>query len=589
MFYKKYIGGIEMRGNKWWLLVLALVLGLVLAACSFEDSAEEDDTDTDNVEENETDGESESDGEEGEKVLRIASTSDIPTMDPILAEDNVSFQYTDTVYEGLYRLAPEGEIVSGIAKKDETEISEDGLTYTFHLREDAQWENGDPVTAHDFVYGWQRAIDPNNGSFYANYLMNGKVKNAAEIYVTEDDESDVEPLDPSELGVSAPDDYTFVVELEKPVPYFESYAAFQTFLPMNQEFVEEQGDDFALSPDSILSNGPFKMTEWEAEAGWELEKNETYWDAENVALDGISVKVIKDADTALSNYEVGELDRVTLSGAQVQDNQTSPEFLSLTETSVFWLKFNQDSETASEYMQNLNFRKALAKAFDKQAYIDVVYGNDSTPVNFFVPEGFVEHPETGEDFQTGSDVLAYDVEAAQEFWEAAKEELGFDEVTLSFLSGDSDVAKNISEFMKTELETNLEGLTIEANNVPWAQQLEIMREQDYELAVSGWGPDYKDAISFVDLWITDGENNDIGYSNEEYDALVEAAKGELATSPVERFEAMQDAEKIALEEAAIGPIMQRKTSVLAKDYLKGMESLNPFGNDYSFKYVDIVK
>ncbi|MGP4041173.1 peptide ABC transporter substrate-binding protein [Gracilibacillus sp. D59] len=557
-----------MRHNKWWLLVLALVLGLVLTACS----GASDSTEDDNAGENES---------AEEKVLRISSPSDIPTMDPILAEDNVSIQYTDTVYEGLYRLAPEGEIVSGIAKKDETEVSEDGLTYTFHLREDAKWENGDPVTAQDFVYGWQRAINPDNKSFYANYLMSGKIKNAAEIYAGD--------LEPSELGVSAPDDYTFVVELEKPVPYFESYAAFPTFLPMNKEFIEEQGDDFALKPENMLSNGPFKMTEWNAEAGWKLEKNETYWDAENVALDGINVKVIKEPDTALSNYEVGELDRVTLYGSQVNDNQTSPEYNSLAETSVFWMKFNQESKTASKYMQNENFRKALAKAFNKQAYIDVVYGNDSTPVNYFVPKGFVKHPETEEDFQQGSDVLAYDVEAAQELWATAKQELGFEEVTLTFLSGDSDVAKSISEFMKGELESNLEGLTIEPNNVPWSQQLEIMRNKEYELAVSGWGPDYKDAISFVDLWVTGGENNDIAYSNKEYDALVNAAKGELATKPVERFEAMQEAEKIALEDAAIAPIMQRKTSVLAKDYVKGMDSLNPFGNDYSFKYVDIVK
>ncbi|SHM42108.1 peptide ABC transporter substrate-binding protein [Gracilibacillus kekensis] len=567
-----------MRQTKLFLLVLTFILTLVLTACSFENGTNNEDAQDSSQEK---DAEEQLEGTEGENVLRISSTSDIPTMDPIMAEDNVSIQYTDTVYEGLYRLAPEGKIVSGIAKKEETEVSEDGLTYTFHLREDAQWENGEPVTAHDFVYGWQRAINPDNKSFYANYLMSGKLKNAAEIYGGD--------LEPSELAVSAPDDYTFVVELEKPVPYFESYAAFPTFLPMNQAFVEEQGDDFALAPENILSNGPFKMTEWNAEAGWELEKNEDYWDAENVALDGISVKVIKEADTALSNYEVGELDRVTLSGAQVKDNQTSPEFNSLAETSVFWMKMNQASESAGEEMQNLNFRTALAKAFDKQAYIDVVYGNDSNPVNFFVPENFVEHPETGEDFQTGSDVLAYDVEAAKEAWNTAKKELGFEEITLSFLSGDSDVAKNISEIMKTELEKNLEGLTIETVNVPWAQQLDIMREQDYELAVSGWGPDYKDAISFVDLWITDGENNDISYSNEEYDELVNAAKGELATKPVERFEAMQEAEKIALEDAAIAPIMQRKTSVLSKEYVKGMDQLNPFGNDYSFKYVELDK
>ncbi|WP_163537078.1 peptide ABC transporter substrate-binding protein [Gracilibacillus sp. YIM 98692] len=525
-------------------------------------------------------GNDETGGMDG-KVLYISSSSDIPTMDPILAEDNVSLQYADTIYEGLYRLAPEGKIVSGIAKKGETEISDDGKTYTFHLREDAEWENGDPVTADDFVYGWQRAINPENGSFYANYLMSGKIKNAAKIYEGE--------LAPEKLGVSAPDEHTFIVELEKPVPYFDSYAAFPTFLPANKEFIEDQGEDYALEPDHILSNGPFKMTTWKAEDTWELIRNETYWDAKNVSLDGISVKVIKDANTRLSNYEVGKLDRVPLSGLQVRDNQTNPEFQSIFETSVFWMKFNQESEKIGEYIQNVNFRKALAKAFNKQAYIDVVYGNDSNPVNFFVPENFVEHPETGEDFQTGSDVLEYDVEAAQAFWKTAKKELEFEEMTLSFLSGDSEEAKDISEFMKTELESNLEGLTIDTMNVPWGQQLEIMRKQDYELAVSGWGPDYKDPISFIDLWVTDGENNDIGYSNKEYDRLVQAAKGELAMKPVERFEAMQQAEKILLEEAGIAPIMQRKTSVLSKDYVKEMNKLNPFGNDYSFKYVDIQK
>ncbi|GAA0301258.1 oligopeptide transport system substrate-binding protein [Gracilibacillus halotolerans] len=561
-----------MKRRNWLLLLSAMMLALLLVACS--DNGDDTNTDADTDANQET-----TEGEE--KVLRIASTSDIPTMDPIMAEDNVSFQYIDSVYEGLYRVAPEGEIVSGIAIKEETEVSEDGKTYTFHLREDATWENGEPVTAQDFVYAWQRAINPDNASYYANALMSGVVKNASEIYNGE--------MAVEELGVSASDDYTFVVELEVAVPYFESFAAFPTFMPLNQEFVEEQGEDFALAPENMLTNGPFKFESWQTEAGWNLAKNEDYWDAENVALDSINVKVIKEADTALSNYEVGELDRVTLSGSQVNANATHPDFKSLSETSVFWMKMNQNSPTAGEYMQNHNFRMALSKAFNKQAYIDVVYGNDSEPVNFFVPEGFVEHPETEEDFQTGSDVLAYDVETAQEYWETAKEELGFDEITLRFLSGDTDVAKQISEFMKTELEASLEGLTIEPENMPWNRQLEIMRDQEYELAVSGWGPDYKDAISFIDLWITDGENNDVGYSNEEYDNLVNAAKTELALDPVARFEAMQEAEKIALEDAAIAPIMQRKTSVLAKPYVKGMDSLNPFGNHYSFKYVDIQK
>ncbi|GGM24943.1 hypothetical protein GCM10011351_08260 [Paraliobacillus quinghaiensis] len=251
----------------------------------------------------------------------------------------------------------------------------------------------------------------------------------------------------------------------------------------------------------------------------------------------------------------------------------------------------EEVEKASigEMMSNENFRKAIAKGFDKQQFINIVYGNDSIPTNAFVPRDFVQHPETGEDFQQGDEALAFDVEAAQEHWTTAKEELGFDEVTISFLSGDTTVSKDISEFFKTELEKNLEGLTIESVNVPWSQQLEIMDAKEYELTFSGWGPDYKDAVTFVDLWTTDNPNNDIGYSNEEYDALVKAAGTELALKPVERFEALQEAEKIALEEAAIAPVMQRKASVLSKPYVTGMDALNPFGPDYSYKYVNVDK
>lgn len=558
-----------MKQKSGLLLLIFTILTFVLAACSFENDNSSDDK------------QSEEGSSEEENVLRIAETADIPTMDPIMTEDNVSTLWIDTVYEGLYRQAPGGEIVSGIAKKEETEVSDDGLTYTFHLREDAKWANGDPVTAQDFVYGWQRAVNPDNGSFYGNYLMSGKIKNAEQIFAGE--------LPPEDLGVSAPDDYTFVVELEVPVPYFDSYVINSNFLPAHKEFVEEQGDQFSLSPEGILANGPFKMTSWQADSGWELEKNEEYWDAENVALDGISVKVIKQADTRLSNYEVGELDRVTLQGSQVSENRTSPEYQVLSETAVFYMKMNQESLEKSEYMQNKNFRMALAKGFDKQAYIDVAYGNDSTPIDFYVPTEFIQHPETEEDFQTGSDLLSFDVEAAQEYWAAAKEELGFEEVSLSFLSGDTDTAKSISEVMKTELEKNLEGLTIETKNVPWAQQLDLMREKNYELAVSGWGPDYLDAVSFLDVFVTGGENNDVGYSNEEYDSLIKSAKTDLALDPVARFEALQDAEKILLEDAAIAPIMQRKTSVLVKDYVEGLDVRNPFANNYSFKYVELNK
>ncbi|MBB6453041.1 oligopeptide transport system substrate-binding protein [Salirhabdus euzebyi] len=571
-----------MKKTKWsLLLVLGLVLSLFLAACSGgDDDAQEEPAD--NGDSTETPAETPEESDEP-KVLNILDSSEIPTMDPAQAEDSVSIQYQDTVYEGLYRLGPGGEeLVSGIAVKEDTEVSEDGLTWTFHLREDAKWSNGDPVTAHDFVYSWQRAIDPETASFYAPYLMNGVIKNAEEVNAGD--------LAVEELGVTAEDDYTLVVELAKATPYFESFAAFPTFYPLNQEFVEAQGENFALEVENLLFNGPFVMTEWAHEEKFVFEKNEQYWDAASVNLSGINVQVVKDTATAVGLYETGQIDRVGLSGDFIDKYQTSSEFISMPETVVFWLKFNQDSVTKGEYMQNENFRRAIAQAFDKQAFIDVVYGNSSVPADYFVPSGFVTHPETGEDFRAKyGDILTYDVDAAKEAWAAAKEELGFEEVEISFISGDSDIGTLITEFFKNELEKNLDGLTLTLKNLPFQERLEVTKAGEYELVFSGWGPDYMDAISFVDLWVTDGPNNEMGYGNAEYDKLVKSVKGELAMKPVERFEAMQEAEKIALDEVAIAPVFQRERALLSKPYVKGMEVLNPYGADYSYKYVDIQK
>ncbi|MCT2535649.1 peptide ABC transporter substrate-binding protein [Aquibacillus koreensis] len=582
-----------MRNKNWLLLVLAIMLSAVLVACSDGGDTTEEDPGTDNeeTEGTETDNEG-TEGEEAageEKILRIAETAEIPSMDPILAEDSSSIQYQDTVYEGLYRLGEDGELVSGIAIKEETLVEEEGLKWTFTLRDDAVWSNGEPVTANDFVYAWQRAIDPENGSFYAPYLMNGVIKNAQEIAPQE--EGVEATMKPEDLGVSAPDDHTLVVELEKPTPYFESFAAFPTFLPLNQEFVEAQGDQFALEVENMLFNGPFVMTEWAHEESWELVKNDQYWDKDNVSLDGISISVVKENSTAVSMYETDKIDRVGLNATNIDQFATSPELISIPENVTFWLKMNQDSANYSEYMQNENFRRAIAQAVNKQAFIDTVYGNSSKPANYLVPEGFVSHPDSSEDFRAANgDFLEFDLEAAQGYWEAAKEEIGFDEVTISFISGDTDTGMLITEFFQNELETNLPGLTLELKNVPFNERLEIQKRGEFELVFSGWGPDYADAISFIDMFVTDGPNNEMGYSNPEYDKLVKQVKGELALDPAARFEAMQEAERILLEEdAALAPIFQRERALLSKPYVVGMDELNPFGPDYSYKYVDIQK
>jgi oligopeptide transport system substrate-binding protein len=590
-------GHLTMKQSKWLLLVLGLVLAMFLAACG-GDKEETDDPGTEDPG-TETPGDSEEDpAEEPEntepKVLNLNGGDEIPSMDPSLVTDEIGITQVDAVYEGLYRIAPGGDIVSGIAIKEETEVSEDGLTWTFHLREDAKWSNGDPVTAHDFVYSWQRVIDPDTASQYGPYFLSGLVVNAEEISAVEEDEDgNTNPVYPDmygkveELGVKAVDDYTFEVQLVNPAPYIESFAAFPVFYPLNKEFVESQGDQFALEAANMIFNGPYKMTEWKHGESWQLVKNDTYWDVENVGLDEINFRVVKERSTSVNLYETGEFDRIGVAGDFVDQFKSSPDFGTYKEPVTFYLQFNRKSAEKGEYMNNENFRRALAQGFDKQAFIDVVYGDSSVPANGLIPEDFVKDPDTGEDFreQNGS-FLEYDLDAATEAWEAAKEELDFEEVTISFMSGDSEGAKLLTEFFKNEFEKNLPGLELELKNVPFNERLRLQREQEFELVLSGWGPDYMDPMTFMDLFVTDGAYNDGSYSNEDYDALIESAKTELATDLRARWDAMLEAEKILMEEVGIGPVFQSAVSYVSKPYVKNMTP-NPFGPNYSYKYITI--
>ncbi|UFU00566.1 peptide ABC transporter substrate-binding protein [Radiobacillus kanasensis] len=563
-----------MKKSNWLLLVLALVLSMFLAACSTGgDSEGSEGSDSEGGE-----GTAEEGGESTEQVLNLINGDEIPSMDPSMATDTYAFEFLGATMEGLYRLGEGGKPVPGIAK-DHT-VSDDALTWTFNLRDDAVWSNGDPVTANDFVYAWQRAVDPATGSEYGPYMMGGVIKNATAVNKGE------VPVD--QLGVTAKDDHTLVVELEKPVPYFESLTTFGTFLPLNQAFVEEQGDAFATDMDKLVYNGPFKFTEWNPGDGdWTLEKNPDYWDAETVKLEKMNFKVVKDTATGINAYETGEVDRAGLSADFVDQYSTHEDYKIQEETTVFWLKFNQvwKDGPSNGALANENIRRAISMAFDKQALAETILNNGSIPATGVVPLNFAPHPETGEDFRKiNGDLVTSDVEAAKEAWQKGLEELGVDSLTVEFLGDDSDTAKNMNAYLKNQLETNLEGLTVELKEVPFEQRLDLDTNMTYEIEFAGWGPDYLDPNTWLNLWETGGGNNMMGYSNPEYDALLKKANNELALKPVERFETFLEMEKILLEEdAAVAPVYQRARALLVKPYVKGILK-NPFGPDYEYKW-----
>ncbi|MBE4909376.1 peptide ABC transporter substrate-binding protein [Bacillus luteolus] len=545
------------------LLAFTLVLSSFLAACGTadDDAGQGGDAPKEDV----------------AQILNILETAEIPTMDTVMGTDAVAFNVANQVFEGLYRLDENNEATEGMAI-DHT-LSEDGTVYTFNLRQDATWSNGDPVTANDFVFAWRRAVDPATGSEYGPYMMSGVVVNATQVAEGQ--------LPPDQLGIKAIDDHTLEVTLERPVPYFDSLMTFPTFYPQNEKFVTEQGDQYALEAANMVYNGPFTLSSWEHEVGWTMTKNPDYWDADVVSLETINVKVVKDPATSANLYDTNAVDiSGALSSDFVDKYKTHEDFINYGNAVTFYFKFNQ---TRNPALANVDVRKAISMAVDEQGITDVILNNGSIPANGLVPRNFVIHPETKEDFREHGDFNAYNVEEAKKHWQQALDTLGVSEVTIEVLGGDTETSIKMQDFIKNQLETNLEGLTIKLKNVPFAQRLDLDTAMDYDVQFAGWGPDYLDAMSFMDLWVTDGGNNKMGYSNPEYDRLIKEAKTTLATDPVARFEAMQEAERILLEEdAAIGPLYQRGTAQLMQEYVKNVY-IHPFGPDYSYKWTKIEK
>jgi oligopeptide transport system substrate-binding protein len=556
-----------MRKKNWLLVALVLVLSSFLAACSGGSDSSGGDGGSGS-------GDSASGSANGEQVFNITIGDEIPSMDSSLADDQYGIQWTSEIQEGLYRLAEDGSLAEGIATGD-PEVSEDGMTWTFKLREDAEWENGDPVTANDFVYAWQRAINPDTGSEYGPYMMGGVIENATAINQGE--------MEVDQLGVKAVDDYTLEVQLENPTPYFESLTTFPTFMPLNQKFVEEQGENYALEAENLLSNGPFKMTEWNHGSTMKFEKNDTYWDAETVQIEEINLQVVKDIATGVNLFDTDAVDRAPLSAEFVDQRINDPAYVAYPDMTSWYLKLNQHRVDQDTPLANINAREAVARAIDKEGLVNVVLNDGSLVSNGLMPKNFVQGPD-GEDFRDANgDLLTYDLDAAKEAWTKAKEELGEDEVTLEILTGDTDTSGQLADYIKGQLEENLEGLTVETKQVPFQQRLDLDTAGDFDIQISGWGPDYIDPNTFMDLFITDGENNRMAYSNEEYDSLIEQAKTENATNPEARWQNFLDAEKILLEERAIAPLWQDGNAYLWSPKMKGV-FLNPAGNDFEYKW-----
>ncbi|HDR8181265.1 TPA: peptide ABC transporter substrate-binding protein [Bacillus thuringiensis] len=512
------------------------------------------------------------------QVLNRTENQEIPTMDVSKSTDTLGSQILGNTMEGLYRLDKDNKPIPAAAESSTK--SEDGKKYTFKLRKDAKWSNGDPVTAKDFVYGWQRLLDKNTAAeyaFIAFYIKNAEAINKGE-----------KPL--TDLGAKAVDDYTLEVELEKPVPYFLNLMAFPSYYPLNEKFVKEKGDKFGLEADTTLYNGPFVMASWKHEQGWQLKKNDKYWDNKTVKLEEINYSVVKEVATKVNLYDTGSIDFTLLSGEFVDKYKSNKEeYGEYSEASTFFLRLNQKRNGQDTPLKSKKLREAIALSIDKKGLANVILNNGSKATDQLVPKGLATGPD-GKDYQdTFKNGLKYDPKKGAAAWEAAKKELGKDQVTIELLSYDDGTAKKIADYFKDQIEKNLKGVTVNTKIQPFKQKLKLESAQDYEVSFAGWSPDYSDPMTFIDMFESKSPYNQMSYSNPKYDEMVKKAGNELLSDPKKRWETLGKAEKLFLEEdAGLVPLYQTGRAYVMKPNVKGIVKHN-ISPEYSFKWAYVTE
>lgn len=503
--------------------------------------------------------------EAASKVLRVAAPGDVLSLDSSIATDGFSFEVIQSFTEGLVNYAADDSIVPAVALT--WDVSADGKEYVFHLNPDAKWSNGDPVTASDFVFAWQRLSDPATASEYAWMLQTAHVLNAADIAAGSKGKDS--------LGVAAVDANTFKVSLDTAVPYFMQLMTFPSFLPQNQAFVEAQGASYATSAATLLSNGPFVLTDWVQGSLITTAKNENYVDAANVKIDGVEWHIIPEPQTIKLEYEQGNLDVAAMTGDLVATYIDSEDFYQIMKGYTWYIPFNQES--ANPAMSNENFRLAIAWAFDRSFIVDDKLNDGSIVAGGFVPKGLATGP-TGNDFRTDAPVyFGYDVAKAQAYWDAAKAELGSDTVSFDLLVGDSSdsgLASGAPEYFKAEVEKNLVGVTVNIVTTTKKDRLAKMQAGEFDAGMTRWGPDYADPLTYLnDLLVTDMSYNFANWSDAEYDALIASTSpgGELATDLAPRWDALVAAEKLALDKAVVVPMWQTGGAMIIKPNVSGIE------------------
>ncbi|WP_214849567.1 peptide ABC transporter substrate-binding protein [Exiguobacterium sp. s138] len=481
-----------------------------------------------------TDTETAAPNKNEKKVLHTMESYDLLSVDPA---DAITSNIFNQIYEGLYRFDANNELVPAAAKSHS--VSEDGKVYTFKLDKNAKWSDGKPVTAENFRYAYERVIETNSPFAYL-----------------------LEPVKETKVI----DDQTLQIELKRPTPYFLSMTTFGTYMPVREDIVKAQGEKFGTDPKTNVYNGPFTFKKYQAEQGYTLAKNADYADRKNVKIDEVDVKIIKDPMLAINLFETGELDVAPLNSENVVTYKNKKEYNTFSDSRMFFIRMNQKTDA----LKDQKTRQAIDAAYDKKALTETLLGNGSLPADYIVPQDLDPKYD-----KTRQIELSFD--ATQ-----AKQVLADQNLELTMIIEDDDVSKKIGEYIQGSLKQ--QNVDVKLLSLPKKERLAREGRGDYDLSLASWAPDYQDATTYLNLFMTGNPFNMMDYSNKKYDTLLKQAENELDQD--KRLALLSKAETMLLDDQAISPVYQRKNAFLQNTEVKNLARHN-VGTDISYKYVEI--
>lgn len=504
-----------------------------------------------------------------------SALDEAPSMDPTKQADTISGMWLGHIYEGLMTYDKTGKVVPGTAEK--MVVSADKKTITFSIRKNAKWHDGKAVRAQDFEFAWKRLVDPAFASEYAFIATVAALQNAEDIIAKK------LPID--KLGVKSLDDHTLQVTLARPVAFFDSLMAFQVFDPIRQDLVQKYGDKFATATESIVGNGPFKLVAWQKEQSMRIEKADTYWNAAAIKLKAIeSPSMVKDAQANFNNFQTGGIDLTNVNTTELI-KQSQNAKLKIEAFPTGCLDYIELNTRAGRVFADEKLRKAMRIGLNRNEFIHKIIGVPGYLSAFGIVPDFMPGSKANSTYRREAPIQSKDgdLAGAKKLIQETLAASGKSQIpSFTILANDSSRVKKFAEYYQNSL-SKLFNTQVKIETVPFKSRLQRSRDGQFDIAISGWCPDYRDPMTFMDLYTSKNENNTSGWSNAKFDSLIEKAanEGDLAA----RVKIFAEAEAILIDQAPLVPTDQAATPYVAHKSLRGVRRA-PFGADPDFRFAE---